>query len=92
MLPKDLKRFVENDTATAANQNADDFTFVDMNTDADIKPLWLLEKETILRVPVSVDQDMIRAASLLEISPSTIYRKLQSWRALDDNTTNAKAG
>jgi two-component system repressor protein LuxO len=90
MLPKDLKRFMEDSLVPAANQNAGDLAFAEAKAN-NIKPLWLLEKETILDTLASVDQDMIRAASLLEISPSTIYRKLQSWRALGDNKS-AEAG
>lgn len=44
-----------------------------------IKPLWLTEK---LSIEYAIDEcggNIPRAAALLEISPSTIYRKLQSW-------------
>jgi len=44
-----------------------------------IKPLWLTEKEAI-EAAISVCKGNIpRAAALLEVSPSTIYRKRQSW-------------
>ncbi len=44
-----------------------------------ILPLWQVEKysiESALRVS---NGDVARAAALLEINPSTIYRKLQAW-------------
>ncbi len=50
-------------------------------TDTPIRPLWLMEKELIREALRVCDDDVPRAASLLEISPSTIYRKLQLWRA-----------
>jgi len=46
----------------------------------EIKPLWLMEKELIQRALAATDHDVPRAAALLEISPSTIYRKLQAWK------------
>ncbi len=46
-----------------------------------VRPLWAVEKETILHALRECNDDVPRAATLLEISPSTIYRKLQAWRA-----------
>ncbi|MFM4648047.1 sigma-54-dependent transcriptional regulator [Aeromonas bivalvium] len=46
---------------------------------APIRPLWLVEKETIEQAIASCDGNIPKAAALLEISPSTIYRKKQSW-------------
>ncbi|HYC01978.1 MAG TPA: sigma-54 dependent transcriptional regulator [Azospirillaceae bacterium] len=47
----------------------------------DVRPLWQVEKEEILRALRRTGDDVPRAAALLEISPSTIYRKLQQWKA-----------
>jgi DNA-binding NtrC family response regulator len=44
-----------------------------------IRPLWLVEKEVIEQAIASCDGNIPKAAALLEISPSTIYRKKQSW-------------
>jgi two-component system, repressor protein LuxO len=49
----------------------------------EIQPLWLMEKRLILAALEQTQQDVPRAASLLEINPSTIYRKLQAWRAAE---------
>ncbi|MEI6986600.1 MAG: helix-turn-helix domain-containing protein, partial [Rhodospirillaceae bacterium] len=49
--------------------------------DAEIRPLWLVEKELIQQALRVCDDDVPKAAMLLEISPSTIYRKLQLWKA-----------
>jgi two-component system repressor protein LuxO len=43
-------------------------------------PLWQLEKQAIQRALALTGDDVPRAAALLEISPSTIYRKLQQWK------------
>ncbi|BEE16567.1 sigma-54-dependent Fis family transcriptional regulator [Aeromonas enteropelogenes] len=44
-----------------------------------IRPLWLVEKEVIEQAIASCDGNIPKAAALLEISPSTIYRKKQGW-------------
>ncbi|MGY4107009.1 sigma-54-dependent transcriptional regulator [Aeromonas encheleia] len=46
---------------------------------APIRPLWLVEKEAIEQAITSCDGNIPKAAALLEISPSTIYRKKQNW-------------
>jgi two-component system repressor protein LuxO len=45
----------------------------------DIKPLWQVEKEAIEGAIAACEGNVPRAAVRLEISPSTIYRKLQAW-------------
>lgn len=45
-----------------------------------VKPLWQMEKEAILQALSLTQNDVARAATLLEVSPSTLYRKLHSWR------------
>jgi len=44
-----------------------------------IKPLWLSEKRAIQSAIDECDGNVPRAAALLEVSPSTIYRKRLSW-------------
>ena len=46
---------------------------------AELKPLWLFEKDVIERAIILCGDNIPRAAAALEISPSTIYRKLQNW-------------
>jgi len=53
-----------------------------------VRPLWLLEKEMILEALRQCGDDVPKAATLLEISPSTIYRKLQQWKS-DSNGARA---
>lgn len=48
---------------------------------AGIQPLWLAEKQTIERAIALCNGNIPKAASLLEVSASTIYRKLQAWEA-----------
>lgn len=51
--------------------------------DSAIKPLWLVEKEAIQNAIEASDGNINRAASLLEVAPSTIYRKMQAWNEGD---------
>ena len=45
----------------------------------DIKPLWLTEKEAIEKAIALCGGNIPRAAAMLEVSPSTIYRKKSAW-------------
>jgi two-component system repressor protein LuxO len=44
-----------------------------------IEPLWVVEKRTIEKAIEECGGNVNKAAGLLEVAPSTIYRKLQSW-------------
>jgi len=46
----------------------------------DIEPLWITEKHAIESAIALCDGNVNRAAGLLEVAPSTIYRKTQSWK------------
>jgi len=46
----------------------------------EIKPLWMMEKMFIESAINKCGGNVSKAAELLEISPSTIYRKQQSWQ------------
>jgi two-component system repressor protein LuxO len=47
----------------------------------EVVPLAVMERRLILAALRHTGQDVPKAAALLEINPSTVYRKLQSWRA-----------
>ena len=44
-----------------------------------VKPLWLVEREAIQSAIEESGGNITRAAVLLEVAPSTLYRKLRSW-------------
>ena len=44
-----------------------------------VKPLWLVEREAIQSAIEASGGSVTRAAMLLEVAPSTLYRKLRSW-------------
>ena len=45
-----------------------------------IEALWMVEKRAIQTAIDACNGNIPQAAALLEVSPSTIYRKLQSWK------------
>jgi DNA-binding NtrC family response regulator len=49
-----------------------------------IKPMWQVERETIQQAIEYCDGNVLNAAVLLELSPSTVYRKKQAWESEDD--------
>ncbi len=46
-----------------------------------IRPMWLVEKETIENAIAACSGNIPQAAALLELSPSTIYRKRLAWQS-----------
>jgi DNA-binding NtrC family response regulator len=44
-----------------------------------LKPLWQIEKEAIERTLIACEGSIPRAAAILEVAPSTLYRKKQAW-------------
>ncbi|MGF1683801.1 quorum-sensing sigma-54 dependent transcriptional regulator LuxO [Photobacterium minamisatsumaniensis] len=51
-----------------------------MASKSQVEPLWIVEKRAIEAAIDACDGNIPRAAGLLEVSPSTIYRKLQTWQ------------
>lgn len=54
-----------------------------------IIPLWQVEKEAIERAVKLCNGNIAKAAGMLDVSPSTIYRKRLNWEAKTD--TDGKA-
>ena len=46
-----------------------------------VQPLAVAERRMIEAALRQTNNDVPRAAAMLEVNPSTIYRKLQAWRA-----------
>lgn len=45
----------------------------------EIFPLWMIEKQAIEKAIEACDGNIPKAAGYLDVSPSTLYRKLQTW-------------
>ncbi|KEY91669.1 regulatory protein luxO [Candidatus Photodesmus blepharus] len=50
-----------------------------------IRPMWQIERENIQNAINYCDGNVLNAAILLELSPSTIYRKKQAWESEDEH-------
>lgn len=74
MLPPPLNQPAKNEIRVA-------LTSSDTVSVQDIFPLWLTEKNAIEQAIKACDGNIPKAAGYLDVSPSTIYRKLQSWNA-----------
>jgi len=48
-----------------------------------ILPLHLVEKAAIEKALAQCNDNVVKAASLLDVSPSTLYRKIQNWQQVD---------
>jgi two-component system, repressor protein LuxO len=84
MLPAPFNGAASNDSASTQtiSNNAPLITTANskIETLEDIKPLWLVEMETIDKAVELCEGNVTKAAKLLDISPSTIYRKKPYWK------------
>jgi two-component system, repressor protein LuxO len=51
-----------------------------VNNDSSIRPLAVVERDAILQAIAACRGNIPQASRLLEVSPSTLYRKLQGWQ------------
>ncbi|MEF1306691.1 helix-turn-helix domain-containing protein, partial [Vibrio owensii] len=77
MLPPPLNQPV-------VRQSISKFIEPEIMTVSDIMPLWMTEKMAIEQAIQACDGNIPRAAGYLDVSPSTIYRKLQAWNSKDE--------
>lgn len=68
-------------TQTAVHFTASDNSETKSNVDSSstIRPMWEVEKEMIQKAIDLCDGNVLNAAVMLELSPSTVYRKKQAW-------------
>lgn len=59
---------------------------VDHSDNDTIEPLWLIEKRYIERAITLCQSNIPKAAAMLDVSPSTLYRKIKSWEDMELNT------
>ncbi|EDP60103.1 sigma-54 dependent transcriptional regulator [Vibrio sp. AND4] len=55
------------------------------NSDGTIRPMWKVEREAIQNAIAYCDGNVLNAAVMLELSPSTVYRKKQAWESDEAN-------
>ena len=80
MLPPPLDKPISVIQAPISSYNVSEESFSEGATGDLIRPLWLVEKETIERAIALCEGNVPKAAALLEVSPSTIYRKRLGWQ------------
>ncbi|MFT7128567.1 MAG: two-component system repressor protein LuxO [Gammaproteobacteria bacterium] len=57
---------------------------------SDIRALWLEERDVIERAILLCEGNIPKAAALLDISPSTIYRKRLSWESANEEKAEGR--
>lgn len=56
-----------------------------LDDDTTIEPLWIVEKRYIERAIAICSNNIPKAAAMLDVSPSTLYRKIKSWEDMELN-------
>lgn len=74
---------VQSSTAYAAAPTIPNIAGPTAPSSGGVEPLWLTEKLAIERAIALCNGSITAAARLLEVSPSTIYRKREAWEAND---------
>ncbi|MEZ9722054.1 sigma-54-dependent transcriptional regulator [Vibrio splendidus] len=73
---------LEQSSVVPANNNQ--ITPVFTTSQGAIRPMWQIEREAIQHAINYCDGNVLNAAVLLELSPSTVYRKKQAWESEDE--------
>jgi DNA-binding NtrC family response regulator len=76
--PEELER------SSASDVQASPATPAFTTSDGAIRPMWQIEREAIQHAINHCDGNVLNAAVLLELSPSTVYRKKQAWESEDE--------
>ena len=84
MLPPPLDRAVTEAATASAPQLGPARNHDTVSAADEVLPLWQVEKEAIEQAVARCGGNVPQAAALLQISPSTIYRKRQSWQAQEE--------
>ncbi len=58
----------------------------DVPSEGGIEPLWITEKKAIEAAIAASGGSINRAAKQLQVAPSTIYRKIQSWKVQSNSS------
>ncbi|MEZ9336572.1 sigma-54-dependent transcriptional regulator [Vibrio splendidus] len=81
-LPPITPEELEQSSVVPANNNQ--ITPVFTTSQGTIRPMWQIEREAIQHAINYCDGNVLNAAVLLELSPSTVYRKKQAWESEDE--------
>ena len=79
MLPSPINTYSPS-SVPSSNSDVEQFASVQQHSESgSVQPLWMVEKQAIESAIKLCNGNIPRAAAKLEVSPSTIYRKRQSW-------------
>ena len=73
------KSRLTSDAQMAVSQTSKDDPLQTVNSFTEVRSLAAVEKAAIEHAIAACDENVVKAASLLEVSPSTLYRKMQQW-------------
>ena len=81
----DLKQFISDSdrgdgSGVVAGKSDRAIEIFQSNSGASIEPLWMTERRAIQQAIDACGGNINKAAGQLEVAPSTIYRKIQSWK------------
>jgi two-component system repressor protein LuxO len=68
------------DIHISASQHTDIETNQTLDSFTEVRSLAEVEKAAIEHAIIACNDNVVKAASLLEVSPSTLYRKMQQWQ------------
>ena len=73
---------VQQDSSQNSHVNNNNTIEIPQNSQQPIQPLWLAEKSYIENAIEKCNGNIPKAAAILEVSASTLYRKIQNWKNL----------
>ena len=78
-----VEHMIAVDASDVSMQSAGDR---DVPSEGGIEPLWITEKKAIEAAIAASGGSINRAAKQLQVAPSTIYRKIQSWKVQSNSS------
>lgn len=90
MLPSPLNRVVMHTPAAVQAGSEATSLSPEITGPEGIRPLWQIERDVIEQAIAACGDNIPKAAALLDISASTIYRKRVTWKERDQQQENQK--
>lgn len=89
MLPALLREAREDMAAPITTRQTVPAEITQTDNPEDVSPLWKVERDAIEQAIAACEGNIPKAAALLEISPSTIYRKKMMWDKHNTGTSGS---
>jgi two-component system repressor protein LuxO len=87
MLPEDITHNVNTKMNVEGSEITEEYSKINETESSllDIKPFWIIEKEAFTKAIAACNGNILKAAEILDVSPSMIYRKIQLWTGEEKN-------